>query len=97
MTRYILSDLKTSAPTFPDLLKFADGLPPTLQPMAPQALNASRNGFTMLLYGDEEYKSEDKPDEKRKPGGRHRVIVESKAGRPRRMTWERTKGRSSKL
>ena len=55
--------------------------------MAPQAVNASKWGFTMVLYGDEEYKPEDNEPRAQK-GGRHRVIVVSEAGRPRKMTLE---------
>ena len=55
--------------------------------MAPQALNPSRKGFTMILYGDEEYKSEES-ESKPKIGGRHRVIIVSENGRPRKMTLE---------
>ena len=53
--------------------------------MAPQTLNASKQGFTIVLYGDEEYEPENNEPKEQK-GGRHRVIIESEAGRPRKMT-----------
>ena len=39
----------------------------------------------MVLYGDEEYKPENN-EPKAQNGARHRVIIESEAGRPRKMT-----------
>jgi hypothetical protein len=41
----------------------------------------------MVLYGDEEYQPEDN-EPKSKSGGRHRVIIVSEGGRPRKMTLE---------
>lgn len=55
--------------------------------MAPQALDVSKKGFTMVLYGDEEYKQDDN-EPKAQKGGRHRVIIVSEAGRPRKITLE---------
>lgn len=87
LDRYILSDLEKNSRTFSELIKFSQKLPATLRPMAPQALNPSRKGFTMVLHGDEEYKYEEN-ELKSKIGGRHRVIVVSEGGRPRKMTLE---------
>jgi hypothetical protein len=54
--------------------------------MAPQSLNPSKNGFTMLLPGDEAYKSDDKESEGKK-GARHRlIIVTTEKGRPKTIT-----------
>jgi hypothetical protein len=55
--------------------------------MAPQALNSSKNGPTMVLYGDEEYKPDDN-EAKAPKGGRNRVTIIYEAGRPRKMTRE---------
>lgn len=56
--------------------------------MVPQAANPSKLGFTLLLRGDEEY-IQDEWEPKPKPGGRHRITIESEDGRPRRMKLER--------
>jgi 8-oxo-dGTP pyrophosphatase MutT (NUDIX family) len=86
--RYILFDLEKSSPTFSALIKLYQNLPATLRPMAPQALNSSRKGFTMVLYGDEEYKPEES-ELKPRIGGRHRLTIVSESGRPRKITLER--------
>lgn len=57
--------------------------------MAPQVLNGSKAGFTVVLYGDEKYVWDEKGEQASQSGARHRVIIESEGGRPRRMTWER--------
>src|SRR5271154_1473417 len=87
--RYILSDLKASSRTFSELVGNVERLPERPRPMAPQALNASKAGFTMVLYGDEKYVSDEEGEEASQSGGRHRVIIVSEGGRPGRMTLER--------
>jgi hypothetical protein len=55
--------------------------------MSPQPLKYSKDGLTIALWGDEAYKPD--PDEpKSRKGGRHRVIVESEDGKPRRIRRE---------
>ena len=78
-----------SFPTFSDLLRNAHSSSGELRPMAPQALNSTREGFTMALYGDEKYVASEDGEESSQPGGRHRVIIVSEGGRPRKMTLER--------
>jgi len=68
----------------------------TPRPMAPQALNLSKNGFIMVLYGDEEYKPEES-ELKPKIGGRHRLTIVSENGRPRKITLERNIDTKSRL
>ena|SRR5271155_5214044 len=88
--RYILSDLNASSRTFSELVGNGERLPERLRAIAPQALNVSKEGFTMVLYGDEKYVSDkEEEEEASQSGGRHRVIIISEGGRPRRMTWER--------
>ena len=55
--------------------------------MAPQGINQSKSGFTMVFHGDEAYKpTDDEP--KSQVGGRHRIKVELESGRPRRIELE---------
>jgi hypothetical protein len=55
--------------------------------MSPQPLKVSKDGLTIALWGDEDYKPD--PDESNsQKGGRHRVIVESENGKPRRIRRE---------
>jgi hypothetical protein len=86
-----LSDLKGSCGTFSELLQWAERTGTgELRAMAPQVINASKKGFTMVLYGDEKYlPSEGGGEEKSQTGGRHRVLIVSDNGRPRRMSMER--------
>ena len=86
--RYILSDLASSR-TFSELVQSVERLPKQPRPMAPQTMNPSKKGFTMLLPGDEKYVRGEDGGELSQPGGRHRVKIISEDGRPRRMTWER--------
>jgi hypothetical protein len=85
--RHILSELQMFSPTFSALLNLAQRLPQIPQPMAPQGIRQSKSGFTMVFHGDEAYiPSDDEP--KSQIGGRHRIIVEMEAGRPRRLRLE---------
>jgi hypothetical protein len=65
--------------------------------MRPQAFNISKRGFTMVFYGDEAYKATDN-EPKSQVGGRHRLIVESEGGKPRKMKVElKNRDTNSKL
>ena len=87
-SRYILSDLTVSSPRFSDLVRNAQQSSGELRPIAPQSLNSSTKGFTMVLQGDEKYTPDDGLTISQ-PGARHRVIIISENGRPRRMHMER--------
>ena len=95
--RYILSDLKYHAPTYSAMQKFCQQLPETPQPMRPQGINVTKEGFTIVLHGDEAYKAtEDEP--RSQVGGRHRMVVETKLDwRPRVIAIEVMRETNSKL
>jgi len=85
--RYILTELAINAPTFSELERYCKELPETPQPFTPQPLKASKSGLTIALWGDEDYKPDSNEPQSQK-GGRHRVIVESEDGKPRRIRRE---------
>jgi len=97
--RYILTDLKNTFPTLSSLLRFYASGPELPLPMAPQVLNVSKTGFTMVLPGDEAYKPEVLDKAESIPGSRHRLIIQSEEGKPRKYYLERklSKGGGAKL
>jgi len=87
--RYILTDLQNTFRTLSSLVHFYARRPEFPLPMAPQALNVSKTGFTMVLPGDEAYRPEESHKAESTPGSRHRLIIQSEEGKPRKYYLER--------